>query len=110
MRIWIFGGMMALAFAAAAHAADDDMVRGFLAACDAGDQVCLMDVVSGAQQAIYAHKSCPAYDKEAIDVRDEVAASLKAAVARTPALADQKTSDAVIRTVQALYPCPPPAN
>ena len=104
MRIWIFSGTMALTLvlaiatlAAPARAADDDLVRGFLASCDAGDNACLMDVVSGVQQAEYARHACPAYDKEAADVRNEVMAALKSDIAKTPAIADQKPTRPVRR-------------
>ena len=43
-------------------------------------------------------------------VRDDVTAALKADIANPPAIADQKTNDAVVRTVTALYPCPPPGS
>jgi hypothetical protein len=108
MRIWIFGAIIFLGFAAPGLAADDDTVRGLLVACDAKDQVCLIDVLSGMQKTIFAGTACPSADLHEDEALDAVVPWLKDAVAKNPTMADQKSDDAVIRALKTIYPCPPP--
>lgn len=107
MRHWIFGLAMVLAAAAprASFAAADDTVRGFLAACDANDQVCLIDVLSGLQKAIFAGSACPDADLHEDEAMNTIIPWLKDAMAKDPAMANRKSDEALVNAVKQIYPC-----
>ena len=108
MRSWIFALALATALAPlGALAAADDTVRGLIAACDANDQICLIDVLSGMQKAIFVGNACPDPDLHEDEALAAVIPWLKDAVAKDPQLADRKSDEAVVTAIKQLYPCKP---
>lgn len=100
----------ALAAPRAAFAADDDTVKGFLVACDAGSQACMMDVLSSLQRLIYIGKACPNPDEHEDQVVADVVPKVKDAAAKNPALANGKTDASLDGAILQLYPCTGGAN
>ena len=108
MRFWIFAFALVCATAPLpAFAAADDTVRGLLAACDANDQICLIDVLSGMQKAIFVGNACPDPDLHEDEALAAVIPWLKEAVAKDPGLAERKSDEAVVTAVKQIYPCKP---
>lgn len=108
MRFWIFGlALLAAALPRASFAAADDTVGGLIAACDASDQVCMIDILSGMQKAIFVGQACPDPDLHEDEAMDAVIPWLKDAVAKDPGLAGRKSDEAVVNAVKQIYPCKP---
>ena len=105
MRTWIFALGLSLVWPCATFAAADDTVGGLLTACDAGDQVCLIDVLSGMQKAIFVGDACPDPDLHEDEAVAAIVPWLKDAVAKDPGLATRKSDAAVVTAVKQIYPC-----
>jgi hypothetical protein len=102
--------MLASAAPRSAFAADDGTVRSLLAACDAGDNACLIDILSPLQAMIFVSNACPTPDMHEDEALNTLVPWLQNAVAKNPAVADRKADDVLKGAIGELYPCPPPAN